>query len=400
MMSKILIYVLCFILFYNPPLVQINSVVLGGAISYLYILVNFKSIDKIFSGKRLIIWISFFGILTYLFMMMLILRSPLSNISFLIYIVFFSFPIIATLLSLGIKNKYTLKDWLEIFLWTGLIQSVIAILALIFPNFQQILINRIVSLGYSEIWLELTNIRLFGFSDSLTFATPVIQAALSIVSLFMAFEYDKKYFFFVPFLMLSSIINARTSFVVLIIGILMLIISYSKNNKQIIRLVLILIGGAIVIVGFNKVISSIFPDVYQWLSTGVEEIIGFFSGNVEEGYFSYLFDKNNYPLPDNILFGEGTRALKGISISSDIGYINDLWLGGLIYLVIMYSLTLYNTIILYKNKYNNFYSFFAVFYLATVIFINFKGVAFGTSGLNYLFLLILFFSMLNSTPND
>src|SRR5699024_6579900 len=136
----------------------------------------------------------------------------------------------------------------------------------------------------------------------------------------------------------------------------------------------------IVIVGFNKVISSIFPDVYKWLSTGVEEIIGFFSGNVEEGYFSYLFDENNYPLPDNILFGEGNRALKGISISSDIGYINDLWLGGLIYLVIMYSLTLYNTIILYKNKYNNFYSFFAVFYLTTVIFINFKGVAFGISG--------------------
>lgn len=395
MMTSIFAILLLFILFYSPPILPFNSVVLAGLVSYIYILFHFKSFLHVFRGKRLFSWLAYVLMLIYLLILILINRETMTGLSFLIYIVLFSFSTITVFIMIVKKRNYSIENILRMFLITGLIQALISVLALAFPAFQNLLVNRIVSLGYSDVWLQLTDFRLFGYSDALTYGTPVLQSFLGIISIFMALEYNKKYFYYTPFLIFSSIINARTSFVVLAIGAIILIFTFSNYFKDhIFKFLLFSIFLYLVVTLFINIFSKFFPEILNWLILGINDFIGLFSGDVDEGYFSYLLDKNNYPLPNNLIFGEGRRTFENFSTATDIGYINDLWLGGIVYSLFIYGITAYNSIIIYKNKSDKFYSFFSFFYILTQIFINFKGVAFGITGLNHLFLIVLFLSTL------
>jgi len=74
----------------------------------------------------------------------------------------------------------------------------------------------------------------------------------------------------------------------------------------------------------------------------------------------------------NIIFGEG-RIVSGAKINSDIGYINQIFIGGIIYLILMLLFLLYMFIRNIKVSTNKL---FPVLFFLTLIVVNIKGDAF------------------------
>ncbi|MGH2097440.1 hypothetical protein ACRCJR_06065 [Aerococcus urinaeequi] len=400
-MSLFLSVILSFVLFYNPPIVSINTIVLGGLISFIYNFFNFK---KIINNKKIIdvIVMQFLYtiIFVYLFIIIVLNSQSINNLAFIIYIILFVFSICVSISIIFIKNKLDIKQVLNIFLITGSIQGFISIVSLLFPNIQSLIIERIVSLGYSSVWLKITDHRLFGYSDSLTFSMPIVQSFLAIVSFYMYLRFDRKYILFTPLLVLSAIINARTSIVIIVIGFLLIIFEFKnvfKNNFLKSIFSLFLITGIFYVVSI--LLSRIFPEIYQWAAEGLELIFRFLKGDNSEGYFSYITDPKVYRLPEDIigkLFGRGHRIMEISSINSDVGFINDTWLGGFIYVVIIYTITM-NLLINIKKNINEFLSSFIVKFLVLTLFVsNFKGTIIGLNGIYSLIILLFIYSKLSS----
>jgi len=260
----------------------------------------------------------------------------------------------------------------------GSIQGIIAILCFFMPSFKDMIINIFVKsqnrLNESgEIIYLLGNVRLNGLSSNLTFTTPVVQTLLGLISLYLTLNKNYKYVLLFPILVFSAIINARSTFIVLIYGILILIFISVKKPKSILKLIFILIIFFTAIPIFTALIKNSSELVYKWIFAGFDEIVKLLQGD-NVGYFQTA---SNYfvRLPDSvhIIFGTGRRIFGlGLGLGSDIGYINDVWLGGIIFTSIVYIAIITFYIKVYNNP-NKVGKFISLLFVFTFIILNIKG---------------------------
>lgn len=226
---------------------------------------------------------------------------------------------------------------------TGCLQSVIAIFALLFPPLQSMIVGRMITVGYSDAMQTMASWRMFGLSRELTFAMPVVQSLIACLCLYFSIVKDKIYLIPIPFLVFSSIINARTGIIVFGIGGLFVLLSTFRFKFS--SVLTIMIVGLILWASTNLFSSFISNNevTAAWLLSGVEDITAFVSGgelDENDSYFTYLSKPEKYRVPENLLqflFGTGERSQGNANIQfpSDIGYINDIWLGGIIYMLLV-----------------------------------------------------------------
>ena len=192
-------------------------------------------------------------------------------------------------------------------------QSGFAICAFLFPNLKSIFLSTLANANlirdeayYSAVYIY----RLFGYSDGLTYGMPVLQAFLAMISLFFGIRYNMKYFVFFPFLAFSAVINARTSFVVFALCGMCLFFVLMDRKIRIFNFaalclfvfLVLFLGSAIL-----PVFEFINQNTLNWIGRGVTEIYDLLlKGDMERGYFSYLFDEKRWMFPEGIsfVFGE------------------------------------------------------------------------------------------------
>ena len=112
-----------------------------------------------------------------------------------------------------------------------------------------------------------------------------------------------------------------------------------------------------------------------------------------KGYYSYISNNDRYVLPNSSLglfFGEGISIAGGrnkYGVYSDIGFVNDIWTGGLIYLVCVYCYMFIQLKRLCTR--NNVLSLFIfVYFTGLILILNFKGRIFSmNSFLNFIIFL-------------
>ena len=197
----------------------------------------------------------------------------------------------------------------------------------------------------------------------------------------------------------SAAINARVSMVVIgvCIGVL---IFFTPKKKRSVYLRYLVGGGMAVIFAFLGIIliSYYAPHTFEWIRSGILEILEFLHGDINDGYFSYITDIGHLQLPKGIklIVGSGARTLGGnrYGISSDIGYINDIWLGGILYCIVIYSLMLYYLIKINKiktSKDKNILTFIQYTLLFCAIFLNVKMYIVSLNGFSNLFLILIIY---------
>ena len=398
-----------FVILFNPPLISFNTMHIVGVVSLIYLAVNYYT--KI-SGIYLE-WIKFYlFILVYLILDVIVLHGGAA--SGVVYPVYFLLDIIPFSCAINIyiqKRKISTDDLMVMVFLAALIQAIFAFIAFTNPQFQSFVIKRIISYGGIETYNYWSTLRMYGFSNGLMFEMPVIQSVLSIVALYYSMNKGKKYYLLIAgILFFSAIINGRVSFIVVLVGLFTLVLIGNQSpNKKIQIIVGSLLLLFVLIAFFLPYTQENAPLTYKWITEGIEDIVGIINRDTSSGYYSYISNSDKYRLPESalgLLFGEGISVAGGnnvFNMSSDIGFINDIWIGGVTYLILEYFMFAKRIIVFIRNN-KQLPAFIGIFSMLLVIILNFKGCIFTmNSFMNFTVIMSIIFGVQDSdeiTKND
>lgn len=400
--KKTIFIFIFFLIIFEPPLIPFNVIHIVGIISIIYLAINYDFFYKrklftllvstLYVSLLLGVYISFSGLFSK--------NGILYSLTYY-YWAFYTIPFAISAYIFVKKNKLN-TNWIFIAsVYAGIIQSILVIAAVLDENIKNIFVDMLVSYGYGDVVYELETIRLFGLASELTFSTPAVLSMMSIISLFLGFTFRKKFFIFVPILLFSGVVNARNSIIIFMIGILFLTIYILRKKPA--KIVYLTVVTLIIMIVFQTLVAPYlkvnFNSTYNWINDGINEIFLFLGGDRNQGYFSYILKKDKYQLPDNILgllFGKGMYVLNinKYGFNTDIGFINDIWLGGLIYTTFIYTtfLIISGSIIRF-NEGNRFIKYIIMIFVISMFALNIKGHVFSKNNFTTL-LIVIYISMI------
>lgn len=315
------------------------------------------------------------------------------NASILVEAVPFSFFIV-DVCSRAIKlpDKASSDERLiDVILWTCFFAACITVMLLVNPSLNNLMNNKI--LAASE-YQQNNLLRGFGFASTLFYSYGLVQGtAASIILLKMAEE--KKhflvYFITLILLLISILVNARIGMapVIIMIGYLIFV------RKQV---KMFLYASGILGVLLVAFLSSDFAEKYQkimeWGFSFFTQTLGFVSGGKSHnGPDTFTVLGRMLILPDNIfdwIVGSGADLFlhgqtSGTVPHSDIGFIRQLYYGGILYLTLLMTLVIVMAVRLYNlNKHRWFF----ILFVLTVIAANTKSNFINNHSAFRLFLLI------------
>lgn len=385
------------IIYYPPILSNVNVMHIVGLISIFYLLINI-GYTKSFLSKRiwLKLYLGFLIIAVYILLISTLNSNPISEVANSVYFMFDVLPFSLVLCIYGKKNNVTIKDYINIMFLCGIVQALLALLAFVFPVVQEYFVARLVEYGYASQFTYLSKYRIYGYAAGLTFATPVLQTILALMIVFR--EEGKKHidYLLAGLLFFSAVINARVSIVLLLVGIVVFVFwgNLSTSKK-------IIISGSVVLLSISffvlllPQIEKYSSNTYSWIIEGVNEIKALFVGNrMNSAYVGYVINPEKWRLPEkmiNVFFGEG-HITTGMQLlhgySSDIGYINDIWLGGIVYVFFTYLFYLRQMWRLKQNE-NKVICYLGTALLFFFPILNIKGVVCGMSNFTNLMFLVV-----------
>ncbi len=212
----------------------------------------------------------------------------------------------------------------------------------------------------------------FTFAETSSFAYGIIQG---LVFAFCLNSLRKSALYAIPIipLFISILFNARIGFSAVFISIVLLLIFKRLKFKTIFVGLIIFIFGSFFVQN-----SSLFTDNDDSLAWGFsffKDTFSVISGrDTSDSNYDILFNEM-LVFPNTIhgfIFGEG-RSAYGVAVnSSDIGYINEILTGGVVYLLIImfFMHYLYRRNLIYT--YDKYYTLLFIFVLLVV---NVKGIA-------------------------
>lgn len=397
-LAKLVIIVLIFFLLYYPPITNFNTLLIVGVFSWLIIFLRFDLISKYINLIN-VFKINFsLSVLTlYLFFVISYNGFSLENLFNFLYWIIIIIPTGILISSFMKQLKLNEYDLLKSIIIAAVVQGFLAIFTFIFKSVQMFFVNVMVENGLNPHLIDLSAQRIYGFSSSLTFATPIFQSMLAVICIYIGIKRSTKYLFAVPILLFSAIINARTSIVIFISGIALIIIfEIGTNLKNNIKILFIVFLGLLGFYLSTDLIKLLSPQTFKFIDDGIFEIIEFFNNEITRGsYFSYITNRDVFTFPDGIslIFGKGTSDLSEFNLQSDVGWVYDIWFGGLIYAIFIYVIFINFSKIIFLNNHKIF-KFIAIYFLITMAASNIKGYAFGVNEVTtFVIILIGYFYM-------
>lgn len=403
--NKILIYILAFYFFYQPDLSLIspflkNSILLV-ILNCLCLFLLRRELKRYYTENN--IFINLVGLLCIFSLMTLVStvinKYPIVNnlTSIIMCLKSFLFLFLMIMIDLNYKTK---EEKIKFIINIGLIQTVCCLLMLIFPFFKEIanqLYIQNIPDYYHSPQFGITEARIYGIFGDYTFSSSIFMAFLATLSLYYYFIYKNNYYLLSSILILfSSMLNGRTGSYIFVLCTL-LILAFNINVEKITRKIIFNFLCLIIVL-----ISAIYifrdTTYVRWILSGGEEVINLVSGN-KVGTFDILLNEFIFfPSGIKLLLGYGSRVygeLGGsvVGKASDIGYINDIFRGGIIFIICYYGVIL----CLIKQLFYNIKDSVGVnksILLIIVIFIvllisNFKGEALAASSILFLFLYVV-----------
>lgn len=385
-----------FLFIYNPPF--ISTMVIHLQFAYSIFAVFFKknyqeNFVKTFKrSKLLILSMGMIIAIAYMILQGIILGSLNIGGMYIYFILGIEMPIVTTHIILYLREKkYSFDDFIIILLMVGTIQSLIALFAFMIPPLHQSLVKYMVDNGITELYLTL-NYRIYGFSRTLSSATPVVQSILAVFAFYYGINKNLKYFLYVPLLIFSGIINARISLLVLAIGFCFVIL-YSDliSSKTLLKFIWFTAITLLLAIVTPFILQKFSPITYEWILNGLFELASLSEGE-KVGTFSILFSKNFLKTPSGIqfLFGRGYNIF-GLKYGSDIGYVNDLWLGGIIICAVLY-ITIINFYRSVYKKDSKIKKFTALFFISLFLVYNIKGIYVANNEITALTMIVIAYS--------
>lgn len=302
-----------------------------------------------------------------------------------------------------VDNHYSsIQKKFEFLINIGLIQGIICLLMLFFPflkNIANILyISNVPNYETSPVY-GIVLYRIYGIARDYTFSLSMTMALLASIALLSFFIFNKKKYIFMSFIIIiGSILNGRTGFLIYIL-VTILIMFFSLSRKDFFKYM----GILTVIFMFIIIFLYYFVDEqwFLWLLSAFKEVILTIIGSDTLTTFTALSSFIVFPKNLALIFGYGTRIFGSlgnelIGQSSDIGYINEIWRGGLFYIAVFYFFLVKLLREVYLNAKDTFNQKMAlsltVLFSIYLLIANYKGEALsgGSILLTFIFYSLLF----------
>ena len=299
------------------------------------------------------------------------------------------------LILLARKSGLTNKDtFVKTILVVGAIGATISTITSFFPGIQDYIRNHFMHLKPDAFLLRETW-RGRGISEALTSHYGFIQGCMLVLAAFH-FKSNKWFLWFIPFTIISIIYNARTGLIIAVAGLSLLF--FNRNNIKF--LILLLIIGVFAFSHLESLgeMIGISDELTGSLTRFGDSLYAIYDeGGIDEDSGTvYELLVNMWILPDTLnewIFGRGFSLFgmkDTLGFSSDVGFINNLAYGGLVYSMIMYSFLFIMLKRLWKLNEKRFFYFLIILFLI----INIKTWFFPNVGTTRMIVLIYYFYVL------
>ena len=264
---------------------------------------------------------------------------------------------------------------INIILWTCFFAAFITLILLVNPGLNNLMNNKI--LAASE-YQQNNLLRGFGFASTLFYSYGLVQgtaAAIILLKMSEGRRYFAIYLIVLVLLLISILVNARIGMVPVVVMVFYLIFVKKK-----IKMFLYASGilGIILVIFLSSDFAEKYQKIIDWGFGFFTQTFGFVSGGQSKtslDTYSALGDM--IVLPDNVfdwLVGSGadlflTGQTSGTVHHSDVGFVRQLYYGGIVYLTLLMTLVTVMAVRLYNLKKHRW---FFVLFVFTVIAANIK----------------------------
>lgn len=417
----IFIFLFTFILMYFPNLsyyIKVDGIILFllflGMYILKYIISRNHDVLRHFKDKNVILFI----ILNILFTLYYAIRTSIAGTSLFDFynlrIVQNLFPILILIAVIIIYYelnclKYSKFEKFKFIINVATFQGVLCFLMIIIPSFREVAYN-IFYQGSSEINIYISASRLYGICDgNYTYSFQILHSFLALFCLNFAYFYKKpKLYINVFLILLVSILNGRTGLLIFAVGFIFLLFYILFKERKLIKFIkyilLIFLFSITVITVANKYL----PTTAKLFNHAINDVIGFKNNTIDENNeTAHLFSMIRLPNSDlHKIFGAGYRIYGdaghkfGYFESSDIGFVNDIFMCGVFSILFLYnSYLLFFKYIVRSKKNCNFEKITSLILLISILFSNFKGELF-RSQMQISVVLILLYFMYSGVKKD
>lgn len=277
------------------------------------------------------------------------------------------FPYCIILLYSQLKNHNNLlKDIIVV----GSIASFITLLMIFVPSLADTVRYKLLE---TDDFTELVSFRSFGISDGLTFGYGIAQGIIFALAMYYS-KQNLKYLPLLIFLLISVLFNARIGLFPIALSLVYFLI-LEFNIKLL--LIILGVGTFVYLMIFCTDFFSDYARTIEWAFDFFTQSSDFVSGNAassDSNTFNTLFSDMAI-LPHNLrewIIGTGENVFVSPTANSDIGYIIQLYYGGISY-ILLFTLLIGGMMtrlrFLYKKN-----KWLIIILLVTLIVTNLKGL--------------------------
>jgi hypothetical protein len=205
----------------------------------------------------------------------------------------------------------------------------------------------------------------------------------------------------IPIFSFAIVTNARIGLLAIPIVIIVVFFARFRRNffRQILGLVAIVVISALSISYIEQMSdSSLTYNIWTWLNDGIKEILLLSKGE-KSGNMEFLADTMwIFPDEKDVFFGTGFNLFGQFNRSSDIGYVLNLYYGGILFCTLLYF-SYFNLL----GKYNKHSAVEKVIFISILILLfaaNFKGTVFRPNEIIHGVLLLIIFSVTSRYYNS
>lgn len=301
-------------------------------------------------------------------------------------VLIFTTLICTTYLLCKVGKKYDYVFLIECLINAGLIEGFCSILAFLSPAVKTIFIFFMKKFSesylYSNTWY--ITVRSYGFASTLVDVFGLGIGIIAGISFFYGLKYKKRYIIYSIIIAIATVLNSRTGLLIYGIAIIISLILIVKTGS-IKKIIIMLASFSFLSLSGIELIQALESNEYtlKWLQSGMFSITDFFSKksyNYGDDAMSLLFQSKFWQLPTfpRILIGTGHSLYLAEGYRhSDVGYINEIWLFGLIGCSVLYGkiILLCKKLVFCPNGYIAKYA--GIFLFISYFFFNIKGAVLG-----------------------
>lgn len=370
---RLSLIVFLFFLLFSPPLIpSVNTGMLAAVLATVLLLVRYRGqIFSVCKQSGILQFAACFGLfLLYLAVVTLINTvlvgervQPLHYLT-LWYRLFLICPLLLAASAylclrfreLGCSFGKMVGHWLA----AVLLQFVLVLVSLLVPQIKQTF-TALIYQNTGDAYLNIPWVmarRGFGFANSFVDSFGWGMGLIAVLPLFWVRKHNPWPVLLSPIFLFVSLVNARTGLVILLIGLplvaVYLIKAYRHSTiRQKKRLAMALFVALVLLVVLCAIIYFANPITLQWIvgdlisfvpqegaPPALQEVLEQWSDDAQTTTAEVLFSAGFWNLPTGLplLFGTGHTLYAAAGYPhSDVGYVNDLWMVGLVGCLLLYG---------------------------------------------------------------